>query len=321
VTFSKSINRLLAATFLLVLFAQGDDGSGTEAFCERAKSEFNSLLRRCKSERVEYWKQRSNEALKRTIAKQKQLQATSEYLNQQPNAKELQAVFAYDYLNEIHEVQLVEATRLVEDLGRELVNDRYASELLPITKDLEVQFGTLRGKPQSERVQSSYASFLELQRRIAQIEADAPVKEAFTFQPMANAYASEPIKTVVYTIHDWNAALAKIDEIKQQLQPIRDSLQTARFFSPKDPIPWLPVLTQVAFLRVAIAGWIKSYHTETVFRTIGILVLSSMSLSVFLVFHSDETLFNILRQSLIPGGFIFCTGSRRKKLASTDGSD
>ena len=190
--------------------------------------EFNSLLRLCKSERTGYWNQRSTDALKKYNAKSKELQATSEILGREPNAKELQQTFAFKYVNEINEVNLDETTPLVEDLGRELLNDRVASLLMPKVKDIEGQFATFQGKTQTHSVQQSYADFLQLKRRMDRLEADAPLKETYIFEPKAKAYSSEPIKRVVYTIHDWDAALAKVDELKQQLQPIQDNLQIAR---------------------------------------------------------------------------------------------
>jgi hypothetical protein len=225
-------------------------------------------------------------------------------LGRQPNGKELQQVFAFDYLNETNELQLDETTRLVEDLGRELVTDRVSAKLTPALRDIDAQFTAMGGKPQSDSLQRSYIAFLELKRQVAQLESDAPVKESFTFEPRANAHATDPIKSAVYTVHDWNATLARVDDLGKRLQPIQDSLQTARLFSPKDPIPWLPVVTQITFLMVAMAGWIKGYHNEKGLWTIGTLVVGSMILSVFLVFYSKETLINILCQSFAPGGFI-----------------
>lgn len=301
-------HKLTSCVFGVVVFAaflaHGDDGSGTTAFCERVRSDFNSLLRLCKSDRIPYWQQRLNDTYEKSFAKSKELQATSEMLGRQPNGKELQQIFAFDYLNQINELQLNETARLIEDLGRELLNDRIASQLMPRMKNVEAQFTALEGKQQSESVQNSYRRLLELKRSMSRLEADAPVKETFSFEPRANAFDSTPIKTVVYTIHDWNASLAKVDELEKQLQPIQDTLFTARLFSPKDPIPWLPVITQLTFLLAAIPGWIKSYHSETALWTIGALVVLSMMLSVFLVFYSDETLLNILRQSVVPGLFI-----------------
>jgi hypothetical protein len=290
--------------FFIVLLARSDDGRGAEAFCERARSDFNRLLQLCESNRTGYWNQRSREAIEKYNAKSKELQATSEILRHEPNAKELEGVFAFDYLNQINEVQLDESTTLVEDLGQELLNDRVTIQLMPKVKDIEAQFAALQGNTQAESVQNSYADFLQLERSITRLKVDAPVKEAFVFEPKANAYSSEPIKSVVYNIHDWKAAFLRVDEFEKKLQPIQDKLHTARFFSPKDPIPWLPAVTQLTFLMVAIAGWIKSYHSEKAFRTIGLLVVTSMLLSVVLVFYSKETLFNILVQSVIPGGFI-----------------
>lgn len=302
--YRKSTFRILGIVFFVVLLARGDDGSGVNAFCERARSEFNSLLRLCKSERLGYWKQRSSDAIERYNDKSKKLEQTSDILSHEPNAKQLQEVFAFDYLNQINEVQLDGTSTLVEDLGRELLNDRVANQLTPKVNEIEAQFATLQGKPQTETVHIAYGDFLQLKRKAITLEADAPVKETFTFQPKANAYSSEPIKTAVYTIHDWNAALTRVDELEQQLQPIQDRLRVARFFSPKDPIPWLPVITQITFLMVAMAGWIKTYQSDKAFLTIGLLVVSSMLLSVFLVFYSEETLLNILRQSILPGLFI-----------------
>jgi hypothetical protein len=296
--------QLFGWIFFAILLALADDGSGAGAFCERARSDFNGLLRLCKTERADYWRQRSNDAVERSLAKSKELQATSEMLGRQPNGKQLQQVFAFDYLNDIREFELNETTALIEDLGRELLNDRIASQLMPKITNIEQQFTSLRGKPSTESVQRSYIAFLQLRRSVATLETDAPVKYAFSFQPKADAYASEPIKTIVYTIHDWNAAFAKVDEITQQLLPIQDSIQTARFFIPKDPLPWLPLITQTTFLMVAMAGWIRTYHSDKAFVTIGSLVITSMLLSVFLVFYSDETLLNILRQSILPGLFI-----------------
>ena len=287
-----------------VLSARSDDGSGTNAFCERARSEFNGLIRQCKGERAAYWQQRYVDQFDKYIAKSNELSKTSDMLGHEPNGKLLQQVFAYDYLNTVNELQLDEATRLVEELGRELVMDRVSTQLSPALREIDTQFAAMEGKPQSDSLQRSYIAFLELKRQVAHLESEAPVKESFTFEPKASAFASNPIKSVVYTIHDWNAALAKIDDLKRQLQPIQDSLQTARLFSPKDPIPWLPVVTQITFLMVAMAGWIKSYHDEKALLTIGVLVVSSMILSVFLVFYSRETLMNILCQSFVPGGFI-----------------
>jgi hypothetical protein len=293
-----------AILFLISLLARGNDGSGVSAFCARTRSDFDDLVRLSAGERQKYWAQKADDAAERLAAKSKELQATSELLSREPNAKELQQVFAFDYLNETYETQLEDTTRLVEDLGRELLNDRISAQLTPMMKDVDAQFAILKGKSQAGVLQDSYGDFLQFQRRVADLQANPPVKETFAFEPRANAYASEPIKKVTYTIHDWIKALASVDELKRKLQPIQDRLQGVLFFTPKDPLPWLPVITQMTFLMVAMAGWIKSYHSDKAFWTIGVLVVASMLLSVFLVFYSQETLLNILRQSILPGLFI-----------------
>ena len=302
--------------FALVLFigspARSDDGSGGDAFSERAKSDFNSLLRLCKPERMGYWQQRQNEFYAKYDAKFTQLESTREMLGRERNGKELQGFFAFTYLNEIRELQLNESTRLVEDLGRELLHERVTAQLMPAVNELEAQFGAFKGKSQSENLRNSYRQFLDLKRNIARLETEAPIKETYTFQPMSSAFASEPIKTQQYLIHDWHAAFEKVDQLRNQLQPIQDSITAARFFSPKDPVPWLPVATQLTFLLMALPGWIKSYHSDTPLWPVGLLVAVSMLFSIFLVFYSDETVLNILRQSIVPGLFILYWMARKK---------
>lgn len=279
-----------------------DDYSGVQAFCERADAEFQSLMRSCKQDRRPYWDKRAQDAANQYADKSQELQQTSAMLARRPNGKELQAIFAFRYLKEISEVQLTGKTKLVEDPGRELVIDRTEQDLFPAIAKLQGQFEALKKKP-SDRLPIAYTDLLAIKRLASALTDDAPIKYEYTFAPKANAFATNPDKIIKYTIHDWPAALAKVTELRHGLQPIEDAIESARFFSPKDPLPWLPIAAQLTFLMVAMGGWIKSYHGDSYF-VIGLLVIPSMILSVFLVFYSDETLWNIARQSLFPSGFI-----------------
>lgn len=306
----KTAFRFLVLAFLVVPWARGDDGNA--AFCERARAEFNSLLRLCRTERKAYWNQRSSDAIARYNQKSWQLQSTSEFLGRQTNGKELKGIFAFEYLNQLNELQLNEATGLVEDLGHELVNDRFASQLEPKLKNAEAQFAALQGNTQPESVRSAYTHFLDLKREVARLEADAPIKESFTFEPRPYPFSSTPTKPAVYTIHDWNSVLAKVDELDQQFQQIQDTLQTLRFFAPKDPNYWVTLMTQLTFLMAAIPGWVKSYLSDKPSWPIIIFVVSSMLVSGFLVLYSAETFLNILRQSILPSFFVLYWIARRR---------
>jgi hypothetical protein len=97
--------------FFISFLARGDDGSGVSSFCARSRSDFDDLVRLSGGERQKYWRQRADDAAEHLVAQSKELQATSELLSHQPNAKELQQVFAFDYLNETYETQLEDTTR------------------------------------------------------------------------------------------------------------------------------------------------------------------------------------------------------------------
>jgi hypothetical protein len=310
----KSAFRFWICTFILMnaIVARGDDGSGTDAFCDRARTEFDQLLRLSRNERRAYWQQRYGETIDKFSAKSKELNLTAEMIAKEPDAEKLKGVFAFDYLNEMRELELDETTKLVEDLGHEILQDRISVRLTPALTEADAQFTTLKGKAQTDNLQRAYTALLDLKRRAAQIDSAAPAKETFDFEPMANAYASEPIKKKVYVIHDWNAALAKVDDLAQQLGPIQDSVEAARFFSPKDPSPWITIFAQIVFLAVAIPGWIKSYHEKVPLRTVAVLVVVSIFASVFLIFYSKETIWNVLRQALVPSGFILYWVARKK---------
>jgi len=284
-------------------FCQLSDDESIRRFCGTADAEFQKLRPSCRKGRQDYWDTRAQAAIDKYIEKGKELEATSELLKRQPNGAELTKVFAFRYLNELHEVQLATKTALVEDLGRELLNDTANERLTPVFREIEGRFALLRKKNSDDALRRAYTAFLELKRAADRLETEVPVKEAFTFEPKANAYATTPEKVITYQIHDWSAGISKVDPILGQTQRIRDTIDSTLFFLPKDPIPWLPVVTQITFLLVAMGGWVKSYHGNA-YLAIGVLVIPSMLASIFLVFYSDETLWNIARQSLVPGLFI-----------------
>jgi hypothetical protein len=301
---------------LLVLLGIGmapaDDGVSADAFSEQAKSEFNSLLRSAAPDRRGFWQSRYQKAFETFLAKSRELQSTSEMLSRQTNGKELTSVFAYEYLNTIRELQLKQNTMLVEDLGRELLNAKADRQIIPLVASIEAQIAAMAGKPEHRNLQGTIVSFRESKRAISGLEGSTPIKARYLFEPRANAYASPERKTE-YIIHDWNASILAVDQLLPSLQSIEDQLKSASFFDPKDPLPWLPLLTQITFLFVAMGGWIKSYHSDKAFLTIGLLVIPSMFASVVLVLYSQDTFLNIARQSLVPGGFILFWIAKNKK--------
>jgi hypothetical protein len=306
---------LIAVTLLslLALVSRADQNDDVRAFCQRADADFQNLVQSCRSDRREYWQKRSQEATQQYLAKSQELQQTSAMLGREPNGKELQAVFAFEYLNQSNEIELTSKTKLVEDLGLELLRDRTDAKLSPALSRLEVDFASLKNGSKSAKLQDAYAAFLDLTRRASSIVDGVPIKYKYVFEPKANAYSEKPEKVAEYVIHDWSAGFKQVDDLQQRLQSIRDNVDTALFFTPKDPIPWLPVATQLTFLMVAMGGWIKSYHSEQSYWAIGLLVIPSMVASVFLVFYSKETLWNIARQSLIPGAFILYWMGRKNQ--------
>jgi hypothetical protein len=180
---------------------------------------------------------------------------------------------------------------------------------------IDAQFQKFQGKKQAQSLQPVFASYIKLKREASRLEVDATVKEKYLFQPKQSAFSTEPIKTVEYTMHDWNEALNRVDKLSAGLQPIQDSLRAATFFAPKDPAAWLTVTAQLSFLLVAMAGWIKSYQGgggNAYLIMLG-LVLPSMTLSVILILYSADTMLNLLRQAVVPALFIlYWIGKERK---------
>src|SRR5262245_27986360 len=126
---SERIVRAAAVLAVIPPVCWADDGTGADAFCQRETSEFNSLIRLCKPERVGYWQQRFQQTVVRFNAKSAELQQRHAILKAPGGPRDVGAVFEFTYLNEIREVKLSDDTALVEDLGRELVNDRAARRL------------------------------------------------------------------------------------------------------------------------------------------------------------------------------------------------
>ena len=148
----------LAAFGLAILACRADDGSLAPAFCEREISEFNSLLRLCKSERARYWQQRSEQTIERFNAEQKKSQR--EYDSLKGQVEDVGAFLTYGYLNRINEVRLIENTALVEDLGRELLRDRAAARLSPALLDTGLQFQNFQNKKDGQSLQPALTAFL-----------------------------------------------------------------------------------------------------------------------------------------------------------------
>ncbi len=294
----------ITALFSLTSPALSQDSDAIASFCGNARSYFTTLEQRARAERKAYWDQRLNDGDARIQAKFDELRNEEEQLKNQPVWSQYQYIFAFKFLNETAEVRLDVSTRLVEELGKELLDDRVASTLTPAIVQADAQFKALAQKNPPESVQRSYGDLLKIERDVAAIHNGIGIRQSYKFMPRDNAYATEPSRTVIYEIHDWDAALKRVDDLRQRLTPVQDTLRTVAFFTPKDPLPWLPVITQLTFLMVAMAGWVKSYHDETAYWLIGSLVAVSMILSVLLVFFSQDTMLNILRQSIIPGIFI-----------------
>jgi hypothetical protein len=305
---------LFGGTFTIFCYAQ--EFEVVNRFCNDADSEFKLLLDRAPKERRVYWEAQHQQVDDAIAAKQKQLQETADYIGRQPDGEHLKGVYAFTYLNELNETELTTKTKLVEDLGKELFEEQVKVELSPFIERLNSQFALLQKKSAGVNIQNAYATFLEERRRVLNIGENLPIKISYTFEPKPYPFAS-PKKIVKFEVHDWFAAFDKVKKAKADFQPIEDAVESALLFTLKDPHPWITLLAQLGFLFIAIAASIKSYHGNA-YKTIGLLAASSVLASIVLIFYSDETIWNIARQSLIPGGFMiyWIIKSQKKPTAS-----
>lgn len=303
---------ILLIAILLGFTARVGAELNLDDFYQKAESEFQLLLALCPKDRASHWQERRSQALQAFIDKTNELQQVLKIIEKDPNREKIKQVFAFTYLNAVNEVQLETRTKLVEDLGRELLRNGVNEKLTSPLTGIEMELESLRSKSTRESLLKAYSSLLEVKRFISRIEQDVPVKYKYVFMPKANAYSSAPERVVEYVIHDWPPALKNVDEYRARLVPIQDVIKSVRFFTPKDPLPWLSIAAQLSILLIAMGGWIKSYHGDS-YWAIGILVVPSMVLSVFLVFYSDETVWNIVGQSILPGLFILYWIARANK--------
>ena len=164
-------------------------------------------------------------------------------------------------------------------------------------KSLQNSQGTLQ-------LQDKLTEYFKIQRIITDRFSNLPVKTSYKFQPQENAWDINPKLIKDFVLHDWIAAMKKLDEDKDKLIGIKDSFVSFNYLRLKDPIALVSIGCQLAVLLVAVAGYIISYSQKPSIIIVFILVVSSMLTSLVLIFFSSRTILNLFIQALVPGAFI-----------------
>jgi hypothetical protein len=280
-------------------------------FRETAEREFDRLASKCPPDRIEQWRAKKSEAFDKIQDKFREMEGLKKSLQRLPNWKEMEEIFPFIYLNSISEIQFELYENLIQAFGEDLVRHKANTDIVPLIDKLERSITSMKNPASREAQLQNLTTVLEARRLATRIGQEAPVMYVSKFSPR-NSVFSTPYKNREFVIRDWAVTLAKLDELRAQLDHIEIAVSAEQSLQPKDPLPWLTIAIQMTYLLVAIGGWVKSYHGNS-FWAIAILVVPSMLVSVFMIFYSEETIWNILRQSVVPSLFIlYWIGNERK---------
>lgn len=223
----------------------------------------------------------------------------------------------FRYLADIAELQLRNRTAVAEGVGAELLRTAVATRITPKLNHLQTKLLELRKSDDAASLRPAATTLYTSRAEIAELTSTPPIRVSYTFAPPGSAYDTHPSARGDFVLHDWEAALRSVHEIEKRIIAADRDAEVRRFLTPRDPRSQVSLVLQIAFLLIAIAGYIVSFAEQPKLAVIASIVAGSMLLSLALVFYSDDTLLNLLVQSLLPGGFILWWAWKKRRQART----
>jgi|UPI00031C929F hypothetical protein len=295
---------LIFRTFIVVLCLIPCFSYGSEAYLNAAEKQFESLLELLPEDEKREWKHRDFEEVMDYSNKLDELKKTAEYIRNQSDSSDVDGILAFSFLADAIQYELDLKTSLVNDLGLHLYRSYEINNVNPVRKAIEAELVALQNASGALQLQSKLTKYFKLQREIAELSKNPPTKMTLEYRPQDNAWDSDPELVKKYVLFDWLSALSKLKEKLYELQKIKDSFASFNYLRLKDPIAFVSLGAQLAILLVAVAGYLISYTEKPSIKVVASLVAASMLLSVFLVFVSSSTIFNLIVQASIPSLFI-----------------
>lgn len=301
--------------FLIPLYSYG-----SEAYLNTSEQQFELLLELLPEDEKLKWKKRDFEELMNYSKKLDELEKTHEFIRSQSNSSDIDEVLPFSFLADANQYKLDLKTALVNDLGLHLFRAFEINNVSPVRKAIEAELVGLQNANGALQLKSQLTKYFKLQREIKDLSQNPPVKMDLEYRPKDNAWDSEPKLVKKYVLFDWPGALASLKNKLFELQAIKDSFTSFNYLRLKDPIAFVSLGAQLAVLLVAVAGYLISYTAKPSVTVVASLVITSMLVSLVLVFVSSSTIFNLLVQATIPGAFIaywVYRNSNNKKMQPT----
>ncbi|MFB9052518.1 hypothetical protein ACFFVB_05440 [Formosa undariae] len=210
-------------------------------------------------------------------------------------------VYSFQYLNTIYNYLLPEKTNLVNAIGKELLNEKIDNKLSKKLDSLNSVFESHASTQNASRLQPLYIEYLKIRTNYIEKKNKLKVSFSYMHKPADNVYA-EPSSINEYVIYDWAYTIDELLLIDKKTDDLEIQLSAVKYNIIKEPLPYVPILFQVATLLILISNLLVNFGFEAKTKKIIVaLVILSMATSFILLFTSSYTLINSSINVFVPG--------------------
>lgn len=279
----------------------------------KCDKEFHSLCNLLPKGQEESWiiKARNidNEYIK--IIKEKQKE---EEVYKKLNAEE---IYAIQYLNSINNFLLPAKTKLVNSLADKIVKIKIGNSLESKIDSLDKVFNDYANTDKAKNFEKAYYKFLSEKSKYLNVKSERDTLFYTIYEVKSNVYA-DPDSKDKYAVFNWKARIEKLNKLKTEFDNISEEVKSKQFLIVKDPNPVVPLLFQFCTLLVVISGvFINFAFEKKLHKIVLLLVFSSLSTAIILLFLSDNTILNTAVNVLVPGiGYILFYYSKKRSQKS-----
>lgn len=298
------VGALLASVGLSPINATAETDEEYGEFVRAAEAQFRTLCGRLSSERCQYWRSKESDLLESMAEFNRTWKINDGWVESHPARKEIEGLRAFDYLAQYYEREIRGTLLLSDGAGQELLEEVIARRIEPTRADLEARANNLAGIADPASLAPALRGLLKLDRKIAELRHSPPVVRSLRFAPKLSAYDRDPRLVAVFLLRDWSAATDEVEVLAQELPEIGSEVEVQERLRPRDPIAFIPLVTQLALLLIVVAGSMISFTEKPRPPVVAALVLISMGFSLLLVFMSSNTILNTLVQMVVPGVFM-----------------
>lgn len=299
--FSRKSNRTMKQIiYLLILFSviQNVNAqiSHTE-YLDRCDIEFESLCKLLSKTEVESWRKKSRDIANKhvEIANKKEQE---EGIYKQINAE---AIYATQYLNLIYNFLLPAKTSLVNSLSNQVVKFKVEDSIKEQIDSLDILLSDYAYTKNAINFEKTYHRFLNVKSNYKNISSAQDTLFYTIYESKNNVFAT-PDSIESYIICDWKSRIEELSRIKEELDNIFIEIKAKQFLIVKDPNPAIPLIFQFCTLFVVISNAVMNFGFNKKLNTIiFLLVILSLFTSMILLFLSENTLFNLAINVIVPG--------------------